>query len=423
MVEPRPELIGNGGAHRRLRLGAIRRGSRHVEQLAVEARVAPRRAPHRTRRARRSASNTGCTSVGELLMTRRISAVAVCRSSASCVSLNSRTFSIAITAWSAKVCEQLDLVRREWPGLAPGDVTCRSRRCRAAAGHGRPCCGSRAPRATAALPAPMRLRASVSVTSTVSPAAIRCPNWKRSSADPRQRRKAASPSGVVGVNADQVHRLVAEAQTAVEQPPSSRFELAAIASNTGCTSVGRSGDDLAGSRRSPSALQRLLGLVEQAHVLDGDHRLVGEGLDQLDLARRMCCRRSAPADQYRAHACRPCASGAHHRRAATAGVSADVRRLSGVGERPVVDAPSSCLDDRPRRAVGARIDRDILRPCSRPVARPCWSAPSRAVVRYFAARRAEQRSRATTDRTRTAGRDRRRRSLMNAGCTSLSAIW
>ena len=37
-------------------------------------------------------------------MTRRISEVAVCRSSASRVSLNNRTFSIAITAWSAKVC-------------------------------------------------------------------------------------------------------------------------------------------------------------------------------------------------------------------------------------------------------------------------------------------------------------------------------
>ena len=43
-------------------------------------------------------------------MTRRISAVAVCRSSASCVSLNSRAFWIAITAWSAKVFEQRDLL-------------------------------------------------------------------------------------------------------------------------------------------------------------------------------------------------------------------------------------------------------------------------------------------------------------------------
>ena len=49
------------------------------------------------------ASNTGCMSVGELLMTLRISAVAVWRSSDSLVSLKSRTFSIAITAWLAKL--------------------------------------------------------------------------------------------------------------------------------------------------------------------------------------------------------------------------------------------------------------------------------------------------------------------------------
>ena len=48
-------------------------------------------------------SNTGAASATELLMTLRISAEAVCRSSASRVSLNSRTFSMAITAWSAKV--------------------------------------------------------------------------------------------------------------------------------------------------------------------------------------------------------------------------------------------------------------------------------------------------------------------------------
>ena len=48
-------------------------------------------------------SNTGCVSLGELLMIFRISLVAVWCWSASLVSLNKRTFSIAITAWSAKV--------------------------------------------------------------------------------------------------------------------------------------------------------------------------------------------------------------------------------------------------------------------------------------------------------------------------------
>ena len=56
------------------------------------------------------ASNTGWTSVCERLMTRRMSLVAVCVSSAvvssrllAWSSVKRRTFSMAITAWSAKV--------------------------------------------------------------------------------------------------------------------------------------------------------------------------------------------------------------------------------------------------------------------------------------------------------------------------------
>ncbi len=52
-------------------------------------------------------SNTGCVSDGELAITFKISAVAVCRSSASLVSLNSRAFWIAMTAWSAKLRSRL----------------------------------------------------------------------------------------------------------------------------------------------------------------------------------------------------------------------------------------------------------------------------------------------------------------------------
>ena len=65
---------------------------------------------------RRDDSNTGCTSVCDRLITLRISLVAVCRSSASWVSLNRRTFSIAIPAcaakvWSSAICS---------PGNGPG---------------------------------------------------------------------------------------------------------------------------------------------------------------------------------------------------------------------------------------------------------------------------------------------------------------
>ena len=59
-------------------------------------------------------SNTGWSSPGELLMTSRTSEVAVCCSSASessrvraCAASNSWAFSIAITAWDAKVSRSL----------------------------------------------------------------------------------------------------------------------------------------------------------------------------------------------------------------------------------------------------------------------------------------------------------------------------
>ena len=47
-------------------------------------------------------SNTGCVSVTDPLITRSTSEVAVWRSSACCVSVKRRTFSMAITAWSTK---------------------------------------------------------------------------------------------------------------------------------------------------------------------------------------------------------------------------------------------------------------------------------------------------------------------------------
>ena len=112
----------NGVVRRRPRersLGAL--ASRHaqpvpahqVDQFAVDSdRRGRSRAPHSRTARSTMTSNTGCTSVGELAITLRISAVAVCRSSASLVSLNRRTFSIAITAWSAKVCSRRLCCRR-----------------------------------------------------------------------------------------------------------------------------------------------------------------------------------------------------------------------------------------------------------------------------------------------------------------------
>ena len=58
-------------------------------------------------------SNTGAVSATELLITCSTSAVAVCCSSASLVSLNSRTFSMAMTAWTGERMQQVDLLVRE----------------------------------------------------------------------------------------------------------------------------------------------------------------------------------------------------------------------------------------------------------------------------------------------------------------------
>ena len=65
-----------------------------------------------------TASSTGWISVGELAMTPKISLVAVCCSNDSLSSWNSRTFSMAITAWSAKVSRSLICPSRRRGGPA-----------------------------------------------------------------------------------------------------------------------------------------------------------------------------------------------------------------------------------------------------------------------------------------------------------------
>jgi hypothetical protein len=71
------------------------------------------------------ASKTGCTSVCAWLMARRMSAVAVCRSSDSVrsrlrawISVSSRAFLTAITAWSANVCSSPISAGENPPGSA-----------------------------------------------------------------------------------------------------------------------------------------------------------------------------------------------------------------------------------------------------------------------------------------------------------------
>ena len=71
-----------------------------------------------TSRVSRDRSNTGRTSDRSSCRSPcRMSAVAVCCSSASCVSLNSRAFSMAMTAWSAKVCSNSTCCAENGPGF------------------------------------------------------------------------------------------------------------------------------------------------------------------------------------------------------------------------------------------------------------------------------------------------------------------
>ena len=67
------------------------------------------------------------------------------------------------------------------------------------------------------------------------------------------------------------------------------------------------GDDVENSRRRGLAFQRFLRLVEQPHILDRDHGLVGKGLQQLGVVRRkragLCARDREQPDRD---------AGAHH---------------------------------------------------------------------------------------------------------------
>ena len=59
----------------------------------------------------------------------------------------------------------------------------------------------------------------------------------------------------------------------------------------------RAGDDTQDLARRRLLLQRLLEFLEQPHVLDGDHRLVGEGFKKLDLRRGEGAHLGATRDQ------------------------------------------------------------------------------------------------------------------------------
>ena len=72
-------------------------------------------------------------------------------------------------------------------------------------------------------------------------------------------------------------------KTAVENPPISRLALVAIASNTGCTSDGELAITLRMSAVAVCRSSASLVSLNSRDVLDRDHGLVGEGLQQLNV--------------------------------------------------------------------------------------------------------------------------------------------
>ena len=67
--------------------------------------------------------------------------------------------------------------------------------------------------------------------------------------------------------------------------PQMRAACSATASNTGCTSDGELAITFRMSAVAVCRSSASLRLVEQPHVFDGDHGLVGERLQQLDVMR------------------------------------------------------------------------------------------------------------------------------------------
>ena len=244
-------------------------------------------------------SNTGCKSVGELEMTWRISLVAVCCSRASvtarfrCLAAprSSRAFSMAITAWSAKV--------RSRPTCGSGNSPVASR-VMLSAPMGTP---SRSMGTTIWLRNPRiapeprrdRVRVGLHVTDVDDPLLPDRPRdetlaIRRHGVDLGEGLDGCGGEVVVGGEMDQ------SAVEPIDRPEPSAAQACGVRDDRLEDRLQIRGgtadhpEDLGRRRLLVQRLRQrgvpLLELREEAHVLDGDHRLVGERLEEGELARR-----------------------------------------------------------------------------------------------------------------------------------------
>ena len=196
------------------------------------------------------ASNTGVVSDGELAITFRMSDVAVCRSSASCVSLNSRVFSIAITAWSAKVCSSpICCVANEPRGSARLNADGADRLTpRVSSGIDQHGCAPRSPRSSAGtargtLSSSWRSARTLGLRASITLPTIGVARMRR--AGTYVVRMSSTWHGQSACPPTSVDQLAVEAIDACRS--SRRIAGSArstMASNTGCTSERRTGDHL-----------------------------------------------------------------------------------------------------------------------------------------------------------------------------------
>ena len=291
----RPRLIGSVAAGTRPGT-AMRREGRRLPTLSPRATLTAPQQPHG---ALDDGVEDGCRSVGELEMTRRISRrrrlllerlrqLAVPRLEL----LKSRTFSIAITAWSAKVRSSAISAsvkgrpRTRRTLMRPDAPAFPQQR------HDGEASGT--PSATAvARPARRPGRLGISYVSDLSSpdGALAAFSSSRERgqvvANPARHRPAFPEAGA------RLHRRESPSTSGrrgPSAPPSSFEALFTIASKHRLGIRRRTADHPQDLPRRRLLLQRLgqlavprLELLEEPHVLDRDHRLVGEGLEELDL--------------------------------------------------------------------------------------------------------------------------------------------
>jgi hypothetical protein len=239
--------------------------------------------------------------VGEelrLVLVRLLELVALLRSSA-----KSREFWIAITAWSAKVLSSVQLLVAERLRRVARDLD----RADAAAfpQHRRE--GDREAAAASAIARSGRRRRLGEDVAEVDDAALAIA-MSVARALERPRNVPASARSGLSRRAAEPGRVHAGRRRSGRCPSPSRRTAAAAVEDLveHRRGVGdRAADHLQHLGGRGLLLERLLGLVEQARVLDRDHRLVGEGAEQVDLlvaetrrrlgGSRTGCRRPRPS--------------------------------------------------------------------------------------------------------------------------------